>query len=575
MLSQRKKRFLCFAAILLVLLSVFSCAPVYAGANPELNQRSDAITAALETAFEAKADALDVLAAEYIAYDTVLKDEDGNAIDMDAYISSLLTDALLFRSYEADGYELAIVEDLYEDIYIGTYTSVSALSDEIADYFADTFYLDRLTDRATVTDAVIYAYQRLVGDKYASYYNEETFAEYQADDAAEYNGIGVTVTLLESGYAEILSVTPDSPAERAGMEPGDVIVGVDGEDFALIGYSAAINRIRGESGTEVSVTVRRADTDITYTMKREKLTEYTVDYKMLASGDGKIGYIRISQFDEGTFGQFKTAYEALGKAGAEKYVFDVRNNPGGRLDSVLAVLEYILPDDTGLPLLHMQFKSGTETYYSLFEYIEDSKELGDLYKDAKDHEITAPIAVLCNEFTASAGELFTSCLMDFGVAESYGTVTYGKGTGQTGYYMTDYYAYNGESISVYKEALVNVSTFRFCTYKTPNHEGTGITPTHTVTLSEEAASVNFYKLTEENDDQLAAAVAALSAKEGKPYEEKTGFFEGDVLLWILFGILAAAVVALSVLLAVLLIRKKNERDFFTDTDIPTGGGDEH
>lgn len=569
MLSKRKKHFLSFAVILLVLLTVLSCAPAYAGSNPELNQRAETITASLEAAFEAKADALDALALSYEENGTVLEDENGAPVDMTAHVASLRANALLFRSYAANGYELAIVEDLYEDVYVGTYASLSSLAEEIADFFADVFYLDRLTDEGKVTDAVIYSYQRLVGDKYASYYNEETFAEYQADDAAEYNGIGVTVTLLDSGYAEILSVTPDSPAERAGIEPGDIIVSVNGEDFALIGYSAAINRIRGESGTDVSITVRRGETDLSFTMTREKLTEYTVDYKMLSSGDGKIGYIRISQFDVGTFGQFKTAYEALGKAGAEKFVFDVRNNPGGRLDSVLAVLEYILPDDTGIPLLHMEFKGETETYYSLFEYIEGVDDLEKQYRDAKNHEINAPIAVLCNEFTASAGELFTSCLTDFGVAESYGTVTYGKGTGQTGYYMTDYYAYDGAGMSVYKAALVNVSTFRFYTHKTPNHEGVGITPTHTVELSEEAAELNFYKLTEENDNQLAAAVTALSAKEGEPYVEKVGFFESDAFLWMLFGILAAALLALCVLLVLLLNRKKNERDFFTE---PQGDG---
>ncbi len=569
MVTQRKRKTFCFAVILLALLSLFSCVPVSAentGSHPELQARAAAIESALDIAFDAKADELKALAEDYIANGTVLKDADGNDIDMEAYIDTLFMQAAYLEVYATNSYLLAIVEDLYEDNYVGTFTPISELADEIADFFPTVFYLDRLTDTMMVTDAVIYSYMRLIGDTYASYYNEETYAEYEADNAAEYSGIGVTVTLLDSGYAEVLGVTPDSPAAKAGVEPGDIITAVEGEDFAEIGYSAAINRIRGETGTTVSVTFRRGNDSQTYTMTREKLTEYTVEYRMLASGEGKIGYIRISQFDEGTFGQFKTAYEELGKAGAEKYVFDVRNNPGGRLDSVLAVLEYILPDDTDIPLLHMQYKNKTVTFYSLFDYIEGNETLENLYKDAADHEIKAPFAVLCNEFTASAGELFTSCLMDFGVTSSFGANTYGKGTGQTGFYMTDYYAY-GNGYSVFLEAIVNISTFHFRTANTPNYEGVGITPTVTVALSEEAAALNFYKLTEENDNQLAAAVAYLSDKPGVPYVEEVPFLESNMVLWTVFGILASAAVILSVLFVWLLTRRRKTTDFFpTSTD---------
>lgn len=578
MYQNRKKLFFRFAAILLVFISLLCCLPVYAetpSLHPELTSRAQTIGAALESAFEEKADELEVLAAEYLANDTVLKDENGNDIDMDAYIDKLFENAAWLNVYAAEYYLLAIVEDLYEDNYIGVYRSMAELAPDIADFLTDYFYLDKLSDAQKVTDAVIYAYMLLVGDTYGSYYNEEAFAEYEADNAAEYSGIGVTVALLESGYAEVLGVTPDSPAAKAGVEPGDVILAVEGEDFAEIGYTAAINRIRGETGTSVSVTFKRGESLYTAQMTRATLTEYTVEYRILSAGEGKIGYIRISQFDEGTFGQFKTAYEELGKAGAEKYVFDVRNNPGGRLDSVLAVLEYILPDNTGKPLLHAQYKNKTKTYYSLFDYIAGASELEKLYKDAKDHEITAPIAVLCNEFTVSASEIFTSCLMDFGVADSFGTVTYGKGTGQSGFYMTDYYAYGGETLTVYLKAIVNVSTFRFHTALTPNYDGVGITPTVLTELSEEAKALNFYKLTEENDAQLAAAVASLTEKTGIPYEEDVSFFENEAFFWTLFILLSAAAMTLLILFIWILARRKKETVVYasSDTTIVIGSDD--
>ncbi len=573
MFIKRKTKAVSLAVILLVLLSVLSSLPLSAAntnLHPGLSTRGDLIWAALDSAFDAKADELEVEASEYLANDTVLKDEAGNDIDMDAYIDKLFLDAAYLRAYTAHGYLLAIVDDLYEKNYVGTYTSMADLADEIADFFPTAFYLDKLTDTEMVTDAVIYAYMRMVGDTYASYYNEETFAEYEADNAAEYSGIGVTVTLLDDGYAEVLGVTPDSPAAKAGVLPGDIITAVNGEDFATIGYSAAINLIRGETGTTVDITFKRGESYNTYTLTREKLTEYTVEYRMLSAADGKIGYIRISQFDEGTFGQFKNAYESLGKSGAEKYIFDVRNNPGGRLDSVLAVLEYILPDDTDLPLLHMQYKDETVTYRSLFDYIDGNDTLEKLYKDAKNHEIKAPIAVLCNEFTASAGELFTSCLMDFGVATSFGTKTYGKGTGQSGFYMTDYYAYEGLNTTLFREAIVNISTFRYHTAKTSNYEGVGITPNVITELSEEAAALNFYKLTEEIDNQLLAAVSFLNQQEGVPYQEKVPFFKSDAFFWTLFGILAFAAVSLTAFFVWVLTRRRKETDLFappTDTTV--------
>ena len=577
---KRMKKILCFAVILLVLFSV-SCSPVYANydaaIHPEILSRATVIEAALDAAFEAKADAVDAEIARYTAEGTILKDAEGNELDMDALLAEMAKAAEDLRSLAPEAYQLAILEDLYADRYIGAYTSFADLAPDIADYLFAHFDLSALAQAtAAATDGIIIAYQRLVGDTYASYYNESDYAEYMAGEQAQYSGIGVTVTLLDDGYAEILNVTPESPAEKAGILPGDILIAVGDEDFAKLGYSAAINRIRGESGTEVTVTVRRGETPFTYTMVRATLTEYTVEYKMLTSGDGKIGYIRITQFDEGTFTQFKAAHEALVASGAEKFVFDVRNNPGGRVDSVLAVLEYILPDDSGLPLLHMQFKDETETYYTLEEYLDGDKKLAELYKGCENHEIKAPIAVLCNEYTASAGELFTAGLMDFEVAEVYGMTTYGKGTGQSGFYMTDLYAYGNQySPNIYlKYAIINVSTFYFYTAKTENHEGIGITPHHIIDLSEEAKAINFYKLTEENDNQLAAAVSALTdaSTQPSPTLPDNGTEEsGSVLLWVLFGVLASAFVALTVILILLLKRSRKEA---YPTSIPTVPGED-
>ena len=563
---NRKHRLFRTAVFLLVfVLTVLSVFPTSAASlNTGLLVRASAIESALSAAFEEKAVALSALADEYRAGTKAPTDEDGNPLNTAEAIAFLEGVAAKLPTLKADYYALAIVENAYENEYIGAYKSFASLSPDIADILVTLFDLDKLSSEDTVRDALIRSYAIAIGDTYASYFNESEYAEYMADTEAKYGGIGVTVTQLEDGYVEVLSVTPDSPAEKAGIQLGDIIVGVEGEDFVKIGYSTAINMIRGKEGEAVTITVKRGESTFEVTMVRETLIEYTVTYKMLS--DGKTGFIRISQFDEGTFAQFVEAYEALGTAGAEKFVFDVRNNLGGRLEAVLGVLEYILPDKDGAPLIRMQYKGKSVSYASVLEYIEKTSDSGDMkraYAKAKNHEITAPIAVLCNGFTASAGELFTSCLKDYGVAKVIGTTTYGKGMGQTGYYLTDYYANGEKNITYYKEAVFNLSTFYYAPPVSDNYEGKGITPDLVVELSKEAAATNFYKLSEEMDGQLSAAKEYLAEKNGVTYvppaeEEPTSAL--SIILWTVFGVLATVTAALIAFFIVALYRQRKETE---------------
>ena len=563
---KRKHRLLSIAVFLLVSLTlILSSIPASAETlNAALLTRADAIESALEEAFRQKSAELYALADDYRSGVKLPEDEEGNLLDVNETIAKLETAASYLPTLSLDSYALAIVEYAYDNMYVGTYQSISVLAKEMTDVLVSLFDLSKLTSETAVSDALIRAYMIAIGDKYASYFNESEYAEYMADSQAEYGGIGVTVTQLDDGYVEVLSVTPNSPAEKAGIQLGDIIVGVNGEDFAKLGYSTAINMIRGKEGEAVTVTVKRREETFDATMTREMLTEYTVSYKILSAGEGKIGFIRISQFDEGTFSQFVQAYEALGEAGAEKFVFDVRNNLGGRLEAVLGILEYILPEKDDLPLIRMQYKSESIAYKSVFDYLEENGNSADVkkaYSKAKNHQIDAPIAVLCNEFTASAGELFTSCLKDYGSAKIFGTVTYGKGMGQTGYMLTDYFANNGEGIGYYKLAVFNLSTFYYAPPVSDNYEGKGITPNYTVELSEEAASINFYKLSEEMDNQLKAATDYLSEKNGVPYEPPKE--SGKAVIWVLFGTLSAVTIVLAAFFVVMLSREaKKKEDLF-------------
>ena len=385
-------------------------------------------------------------------------------------------------------------EACYEAYYIGEYRPVSACFGEVFDTLTALPGIRTVTDPERATGVFIEVYVRLLGDYYGYYYPPTDYSDYTDDIAGKYTGIGVSVLLDADGYAEIINVFPGSPAEEVGMLPGDVLVAVGGEDFAAIGYQNAIDRIRGAAGTTVSLTVRRDGARLTFTVPRREVTEVTVESRML---DGNIGYIRIISFNERTYQQFVNAHRALEAEGAVSYVFDLRNNPGGTLNAVVAIAEYILPDG---PIVHLNYKNDRDdfTIDSIFDIVNPNYMDGQERVYYANHAITKPMVVLANGNTASAGELFTSSLNDYGVATVIGDTTYGKGVGQTSFYV----AQDGSAITM--------TIFSYDPPTSPNYDGVGITPDIAVSLSEEAAKKNLYKLTYAEDTQLQAAIAALA-----------------------------------------------------------------
>lgn len=385
-------------------------------------------------------------------------------------------------------------EACYDAYYIGEYRPVNDCFGEIFDTLSALPAIRTVTEPERATGVFIEIYARTLGDYYGYYYPPTDYSDYTDDIAGKYTGIGVSVLLDEEGYAEIINVFPGSPAEEVGLLPGDVLVAVGGEDFAAIGYQNAIDRIRGEAGTSVSLTVRRDGERLTFSVPRREVTEVTVESRMM---DGQIGYIRIISFNERTYQQFVAAHRALDAAGAVSYVFDLRNNPGGTLNAVVAIAEYILPDG---PIVHLNYKNDRDdfTIDSIFDIVNAGYMDGTERVYYEGHAIEKPMVVLANGSTASAGELFTSSLKDYGVATVIGDGTYGKGVGQTSFYV----ATDGSAITM--------TIFSYDPPTSPNYDGVGITPDIPVSLSEAAAKKNLYKLTYAEDTQLQAAVAALT-----------------------------------------------------------------
>jgi carboxyl-terminal processing protease len=217
---------------------------------------------------------------------------------------------------------------------------------------------------------------------------------------------------------------------------------------------------------------------------RTPLEVITVKYHVF-SGDSSVGVIRISAFYSKTPMEVKAAVETLKGLGCTKFIFDVRYNGGGEKNSIVNTLDYILPEGKLLDVVY-KGSAGTKTYRS-----------DESYLDAK-------VAVLINNSTASAAELFAAALRDFTDAGKFdatlvGTTTYGKGVFQTIFELSDGSAFK-------------VSCGRYDPPSGVNYDGIGVAPDVFAELSEESKKINFYKLTDENDDQLILAASILSSK---------------------------------------------------------------
>ncbi len=331
-------------------------------------------------------------------------------------------------------------------------------------------------DEEQLMDSVADGYMAGLNDPYTRYMNQEEYKAYQMDNAGQLVGIGVTVQMDESGYILVNSVEEGSPAENAGILAGDLIVKVDDLDVLTAGYSEAVSAVRGEEGTTVLLTVRRNNEDIQLEAVRKLSTSTTITYRMI----GEDGYIKISKFDATTASDFKNAVADLKSQGATGLIFDVRNNPGGLLDSVAEVLDYLLPEG---PIVSATNKKG-ETRV-LYESDANSVEL--------------PMIVLCNGETASAGELFSAALRDYKKAELVGVTTYGKGIMQTAYNLAD-----GSALSLTTDYYNPPSGINF--------HGVGLKPDYEVKLTTDQ-ELNLVNLDENTDPQLQKAITVLDSQK--------------------------------------------------------------
>ena len=337
------------------------------------------------------------------------------------------------------------------------------------------------TDNQKIADSVADGYVRGLGDRYAQYMTPDAYAEYISSNQGKMVGIGVEVLYndFDGGVIEVTAVTPGSPAEIGGMIVGDYIYKIEGELVSSLGYAESVNRVKGETGTNVAVTVLRGSDhsrQVELTFTRAEVKVETVKYRIINGNNGNIGYIKIKEFNQETPNEFKAAMSALAEQGAVKYIFDVRNDPGGDLGGVTQTLDYLLPEG---PIIRIDYKDGHEEVIS---------------SDA--NEIDAPMAVLVNENTASAAELFCSALKDYKKAQLVGVKTFGKGTMQSILQLPD-------------NSALKISVAKYKPPFSDNYDGIGVTPNIEVQLPDDLKTVSPDKITDEQDTQLQAAITAL------------------------------------------------------------------
>lgn len=312
------------------------------------------------------------------------------------------------------------------------------------------FYFDQ-ADEEKAADNIYKAYLSSYGDKYTVYYTADEYKKLMESTTGKFYGVGALCSLNEAGGVTVLDAFDDGPAYKAGVRDGDIVIKVDDTDITGMDLSSAVALIKGEKGTQVKLTVLRDKETLTFSIIRDEITTPTVDYKML---DNSIGYIQISQFDEVTTEQFKSALTDLKNQGLKGLIVDIRSNPGGLLNVVVNIVDEIIPK-------------------GLIVYTDDVNGNRKEYNGSSDSELTIPMAVLVNENSASAAEIFAGAVQDYGKGKIIGTQTYGKGIVQTIQPLTD-------------GSAIKYTIAKYYTPKGQDIQGNGVTPDIVVELPQDS-----------------------------------------------------------------------------------------
>lgn len=255
-----------------------------------------------------------------------------------------------------------------------------------------------------------------LNDPHSVYMDAKIYKEFQIETEGSFGGVGIVIGLKEGKGLTVIAPIEGTPGERAGIKSGDVILQINGQDTKDMQQDEAVAKIRGPEGTQVSLTIRRdGEKELrNFTVTRANIQLKTVNAKMLDNG---IGYIRISTFNESTSNDFVKAYNDLGKQGMKTLILDLRDNPGGLLNECIKVSRNFIPKGTIVSVAGRDGKM--EVYTSDLE------------------QVKYPMVVLVNGGSASASEIVAGAVQDTKAGTIIGTKTYGKGSVQTIFDLSD------------------------------------------------------------------------------------------------------------------------------------------
>lgn len=287
---------------------------------------------------------------------------------------------------------------------------------ELAAYI-DLYYYDEL-DAQSLKDGIYAGLLEGLDDKYSVYYTPEEYQQSKISVTGQYYGIGAGLSQdKETMIVSVSKIYDGTPSDTAGLLAEDIILSVDGTEAATMEVTELVKLIRGEAGTTVHLEVYRTSTNeyLSFDVERADVTLPSVASEML---NGEIGYIRIEGFEADTAAQFETALAELDAQGMHSLVIDLRYNGGGMVDSVVQILDDILPE-------------------GLLVYTEDKNGKRQEYSSSGDTHFDYPLAVLINEDSASASEIFAGAIKDYEYGTLIGTTTFGKGIVQTVFPLSD------------------------------------------------------------------------------------------------------------------------------------------
>ena len=347
-------------------------------------------------------------------------------------------------------------------------SKLSELMALIDQRYVDDVDLSRLEDVGA--NAIIGA----LGDRWSFYISAEDMAEYNEKKNNSYVGIGVTITQnADKSGLNVQEVTPGGSAEAAGVQAGDVIIAVGGQPIAGMDLNAIGDLIRGEVNTEVSLTLKRGEEELTVSVKRQRIKTPVAVATLL---EGNIGLVQIKNFNANSASETIAAVKSLREQGSEKLIFDVRNNGGGYAEEMVNILDYLLPAGDLFRTVDYEGKETVET------------------SDASCLDI--PMAVLVNGRSYSAAEFFAAALSEYDAATVVGEQTSGKGYFQVTFELSD-------------GSAVALSIGKYFTPKGNSLEGIGITPNVVVPVDEKtAAAIYAGTLDPMEDPQILRAIQA-------------------------------------------------------------------